>query len=141
MGKEYDDEYFEWEERDESTPFWKHMVAGSVAGIMEHISMLPIDTLKTHSQSSIERISVRQSINHIYSSAGLLGFWKGSSVMAMGCVPSHSLYFSIYEYSRSSMGLNDSEDVVFSSNALIGVFSTAFHDLIMNPCEGRVHSC
>lgn len=55
--------------------------------------------------------------------------------MAAGCVPAHSLYFSIYEYSRKSMGLNDSTSISFGSNAMIGVFSTAFHDLIMNPCE------
>ena len=40
------DEFMEWEERDESVPFLKHCIAGSCAGIMEHMGLYPIDTLK-----------------------------------------------------------------------------------------------
>jgi len=36
----------EWEERDESVPFLKHCIAGSCAGIMEHMGLYPVDTLK-----------------------------------------------------------------------------------------------
>jgi solute carrier family 25 (mitochondrial iron transporter), member 28/37 len=36
----------EWEERDESVPFFKHCIAGSCAGIMEHMGLYPMDTLK-----------------------------------------------------------------------------------------------
>ena len=27
-------------------PFWRHAVAGSAAGIMEHVAMYPLDTVK-----------------------------------------------------------------------------------------------
>ena len=27
-------------------PFWKHATAGSAAGIMEHVAMYPLDTVK-----------------------------------------------------------------------------------------------
>jgi hypothetical protein len=37
----------EWEERDvNSMSFVKHCVAGSCAGIMEHMGLYPVDTLK-----------------------------------------------------------------------------------------------
>ena len=137
MTQEYKDDYFEWEERDERVPFEKHMIAGSIAGIMEHVSMLPVDSMKTHMQSSMHRMTIPESITHIRANGGMSSFWRGTSIMAAGCIPAHSLYFSIYEYSRENLGLNDSEEVSFSRNALIGVFSTAFHDMIMNPCEGK----
>lgn len=40
------DEFMEWEERDNSVPFVKHCIAGSCAGIMEHLGLYPIDTIK-----------------------------------------------------------------------------------------------
>lgn len=45
-------EAFEWEERDEVTPLYVHVVAGSMAGISEHLSMIPIDNVKTHCQAT-----------------------------------------------------------------------------------------
>jgi hypothetical protein len=37
----------EWEERDvDSMSFVKHCIAGSCAGIMEHLGLYPVDTLK-----------------------------------------------------------------------------------------------
>jgi hypothetical protein len=34
----------------------------------------------------------------LYKDEGFLRFWKGSSVIAQGCIPAHASYFSVYEY-------------------------------------------
>lgn len=136
--KEFDDEFFEWEERKEDMPFHQHMVAGSVAGVAEHVSFLPIDNIKTHRQCLRVELSLRETIGYIRSQpGGLLNFWRGSGVMAAGCVPAHALFFSIYEVSKDRFGLHDSDLLNFDLNALVGAISSAFHDLIMLPCEGR----
>lgn len=41
----------EWEEWDGSSPFLHHCVAGSIAGVAEHVLLYPMDTIKTHMQS------------------------------------------------------------------------------------------
>ncbi len=40
----------EWEEWDGKSPFWVHCVAGSLAGVAEHILVYPLDTVRTHIQ-------------------------------------------------------------------------------------------
>jgi len=40
----------EWEEWDGKSPFWVHCVAGSMAGVAEHILVYPLDTVRTHIQ-------------------------------------------------------------------------------------------
>lgn len=102
-------EAFEWEEKDEHTPFWIHMLgmlplisAGSLAGLSEHLSMLPLDNVKTHCQAGSE-LSFSQIIRSIYRSGGLSNFYSGSSVLAMGCVPAHAIYFSIYEKAKVAL--------------------------------------
>ena len=38
----------DWEERKNNIPFKIHMIAGSIAGLSEHLLLLPLDNLKTH---------------------------------------------------------------------------------------------
>ena len=40
----------EWEEWDGVSPFWVHCVAGSLAGVAEHVLVYPLDTVRTHIQ-------------------------------------------------------------------------------------------
>jgi solute carrier family 25 iron transporter 28/37 len=136
--QEFDDEFFEWEERKDDTPFTTHMVSGSIAGIVEHCSLLPLDTIKTHRQSLMLKLSVAKTVKYIASQpGGMFNFWRGSTIMALGCVPAHAIFFSIYEVSRKWLKLDADENVNFHLNTLVGVLSTAFHDMIMTPCEGN----
>ncbi len=50
MAEEDKGDFLDWETRDESFPLFKHVIAGSCAGIMEHIGMYPLDTVKVSSQ-------------------------------------------------------------------------------------------
>jgi solute carrier family 25 iron transporter 28/37 len=134
---EYNDEYFEWEERPDNLPLAKHMICGSLAGIAEHVVFLPLDTLKTHRQSLMEKLSMWETAKYIKRSGGYTKFYRGSSIMAFGCIPAHSLYFGIYEYSQRLLNLHNNSSFNFFGHALTGILSTAFHDLILNPCEGE----
>ena len=44
------EEQLEWEERKDSVPMHLHMLAGSCAGVAEHLCMFPIDTFKVRQQ-------------------------------------------------------------------------------------------
>lgn len=70
-------------------------LAGSIAGLSEHLSMLPLDNVKTHCQAG-SHLPFSQIIRNIYEVGGLSNFYSGSSVLAMGCIPAHAIYFSIY---------------------------------------------
>jgi solute carrier family 25 (mitochondrial iron transporter), member 28/37 len=47
---EDDDGADDWEEWDGRSPFWAHCVAGSLAGVVEHAAIYPLDTVRTHIQ-------------------------------------------------------------------------------------------
>jgi len=42
----------DWEDWDGRSPFWAHCVAGSLAGVVEHAAIYPLDTVRTHIQGS-----------------------------------------------------------------------------------------
>ena len=46
----YDEVDEDWEEWDGRSPFWAHCLAGSIAGVVEHAAIFPLDTVRTHIQ-------------------------------------------------------------------------------------------
>ena len=88
------DDFLEWEERKASEiSLFKHCVAGSIAGIMEHLVFYPIDTLKTHMHAAEgvnSYLSLKRTAKILYQHEGLFRFWKGANIVASGCIPAHA---------------------------------------------------
>ena len=87
-----DEDDLEWEEWNPSTiSFYNHMIAGSVAGLVEHISLFPVDTIKTHIQcercGSISPLKTWNCATKIVGNEGLFRLWRGVTAMFTGCIP------------------------------------------------------
>jgi hypothetical protein len=61
--------------------------------------MLPLDNIKTHYQAC-SHIGIWQTIPSIYHTGGLKNFYSGSSVLFIGCIPAHAMFFSIDEEAK-----------------------------------------
>ena len=117
-----------------------HMIAGSLSGMVEHASVYPIDTVKTHIQASVEgpaasslgvaRSLVRQhGVGHLY---------RGISALMPAIGPAHALMFSGYEqvlYLGGAKDTSASAERVAVVGAAAGVVSTILHDSVMVPAE------
>ncbi|KAJ8001678.1 hypothetical protein DPEC_G00171950 [Dallia pectoralis] len=118
-----------------------HMLAGAVAGIMEHCLMYPIDCVKTRMQSlqpdpGARYRNVMDALRQIVRTEGVWRPVRGLNVMAVGAGPAHALYFACYEKLKMSLG-----NVVHPganshmANGLAGCMATVLHDAVMNPAE------
>lgn len=54
-------------------------------------------------------------------------------MLALGCIPAHAFYFSIYEQARQSIGTSNNQN--YYKYIFVGVTSSLFHDLVMTPTE------
>jgi solute carrier family 25 iron transporter 28/37 len=84
------EEDLEWEEWNPSKiSFVNHMIAGSFAGVVEHVSIFPVDTIKTHIQ--YERSASFQPLTSFRAlmrgEGGFFRLWRGVSAMFAGCIP------------------------------------------------------
>ena len=83
----------DWEEwNPEKISFLNHMIAGSLAGLAEHVTIYPIDTIKTHVQC--EQCGKVGHFNEVWVCAerlirkeGVFRLWRGVSSMFTGCIP------------------------------------------------------
>ncbi|XP_014331634.1 mitoferrin-2-like [Xiphophorus maculatus] len=118
-----------------------HMLAGAVAGIMEHCLMYPVDCVKTRMQSlhpepGARYRNVMDALRQIVRTEGLWRPIRGVNVLAVGAGPAHALYFACYEKIKFSLSdaIHPGTNSHFA-NGVAGCAATVLHDAIMNPAE------
>ena len=80
--------------------FTNHMIAGSIAGLAEHIAVYPMDTIKTHMQCERCRPYITPTnalssnvsgtwyvITKMIRNEGISRLWRGVDAMFVGCMP------------------------------------------------------
>lgn len=116
--------------------FWQFMVAGSIAGSVEHMAMFPVDTLKTRMQAlggSCSSITVRQALGSILKLEGPAGLYKGIGAMGLGAGPAHAVYFSVYEWFKEVFSGGNPNNS--AAHAVSGVFATVASDAVITPMD------
>jgi len=99
------------------------MLAGSCAGLAEHLLTYPIDVIKTH-QQALRPLPVM----------GFLRLWRGAPAVMVGSVPSHAAYFTAYEAAKEALGVNRPGHHPLAA-ALTGALATAVHDGVGTPMD------
>jgi len=134
-------DFLEWEENIHQLPFYKHMIAGSLAGVTEHTMLFPLDTIRvsptqTNLQaSSSGSLSLSATFQALYKDAGFRRMWRGVESVVLGCIPAHAAFFSIYEYAKRSFHIEMDSHLYFFSTFVTGAVATVAHDAIITPMD------
>ncbi|GAB2234096.1 hypothetical protein Droror1_Dr00003333 [Drosera rotundifolia] len=118
--------------------FWQYMIAGSIAGCVEHLAMFPVDTIKTRMQAlgscPIRTPGLRAAFSSILRADGPAGFYRGIAAMGLGAGPAHAVYFSVYEASKKGFS-NRSNVNDHVGHAAAGVCATVTSDAVFTPMD------
>jgi len=121
------------------------LLAGSIAGLVEHLTIYPVDTMKTRLQS----LSVRKALSALSSSplstmrtsysnyGGVRGLYSGMSSMVISAPLAHGVHFGVYEAVQSRLtSLNNETETQRQVNTIIAsVAAASLHDLISTPFD------
>eukprot|EP00644_Phytophthora_capsici_P010834 jgi/Phyca11/526374/estExt2_fgenesh1_pm.C_PHYCAscaffold_90105 len=121
-----DEDWEEWSP--EKGSFVHHMLAGSAAGVAEHVSIFPIDTVKTHMQcqrcpvnGKPLKLSAMQTARKLVAEEGPFRLFRGVSTM-LGAT------------AKKALGA-DTNTLTPMASGSAGVIATVCHDLIMTPMD------
>lgn len=117
--------------------FWQYMVAGSIAGLVEHTAMFPVDTLKTRMQAHVPAckpfLGLRQTLGSILRNEGIAGLYRGINAMGLGAGPAHAVYFSTYELAKEKLSKGNPNNPV--AHAASGMIATVASDAVFTPMD------
>ncbi|ESS70878.1 mitochondrial carrier protein [Trypanosoma cruzi Dm28c] len=117
---------------DVGVPFYissSEMVAGSVAGFVEHFAMFPFDTIKTRIQSGSSP-NITSALRQVFRSEPLTHLYRGVFPILVSAVPSHGAYFGSYESAKRVFGEDSNASILISSSC-----AAAAHDTIATPFD------
>jgi solute carrier family 25 iron transporter 28/37 len=143
---------FSYEELPEGFSLAANLVAGGMAGIMEHCIMYPIDMIKTRMQVLVTPgatasiyTGISQAISRVISTEGIQTLWRGVNSVAFGAGPAHAIYFAVYEKMKKVLinerprNVNEDSEMIMEyhllASALSGTAATIASDAIMNPFD------
>ncbi|KAF0698731.1 Aste57867_10685 [Aphanomyces stellatus] len=147
MSFKVDEDWEEW--TPEKGSFVNHMIAGSAAGVVEHCSIFPIDTIKVlgtafnsidgggkcpHHNPTAVQLTAFQTASKLIAEDGPRRLFRGVSTMLGASLPAHAMYFSVFESCKKTFGADSPEHTPIESGAA-GVIATITHDLVMTPMD------
>lgn len=134
-----------YESLPEGTTVGVTLVAGAMAGIMEHCVMFPVDCVKTRMQSlacetqksKLHSQGILTNLVTIMREEGRFRPVQGVQAMALGAGPAHAMYFACYEKLKTVLISQTKYSRVPDTVAygVAGSVATLFHDAIMCPSE------
>uniref|UniRef100_A0A0N5B3F6 Calcium-binding mitochondrial carrier SAL1 n=1 Tax=Strongyloides papillosus TaxID=174720 RepID=A0A0N5B3F6_STREA len=80
--------------------WWRHLVAGGVAGCFSRTSTAPLDRLKVFMQVHATRqnkINLSTALKLLYNEGGFLGLWRGNGINVAKIAPESAIKFMVYE--------------------------------------------
>ncbi|XP_023292025.2 mitoferrin [Lucilia cuprina] len=113
-----------------------NMTAGAIAGVLEHIVMYPMDSVKTRMQSlspATSKYNITATFTNMIKKEGILRPIRGVSAVVAGAGPAHALYFGSYEMSKELMTKVTTHNHI--NYMASGVIATLIHDAVSNPAE------
>lgn len=122
----------------ENSRLWRAGLAGSMAGLVEHTLLYPIDTVKTRMQAVLisqpqHTTSFLNTFASIIRHERARTLFRGWTAVVMAAVPSHAMYFGAYEYSKHRLCAEEGLHPL--KIALSGAFAAMAHDAIVTPFD------
>ncbi|XP_074641092.1 mitoferrin-1-like [Tubulanus polymorphus] len=129
----------EYESLPTTTSVKTHMMAGALAGIMEHSVMYPVDCVKTRMQilephPKARYKSITHALENIIRREGIRQTMRGMQAVIGGAGPAHAMYFACYERLKKAFSSSNYGHHVIAHGAA-GCVATLLHDAVMNPAE------
>ncbi|KAJ8906507.1 hypothetical protein NDN08_003000 [Rhodosorus marinus] len=93
---------------DEELSHGEHMLAGAMAGVLEHAIMHPVDTVKTRMQVysgllKSENQSAFRAARSIVEKEGVVRLWRGLPAVLVSAGPAHAVHFAAFEQFKQEL--------------------------------------
>uniref|UniRef100_A0A915CFN2 EF-hand domain-containing protein n=1 Tax=Parascaris univalens TaxID=6257 RepID=A0A915CFN2_PARUN len=83
--------------------WWRHLVAGGVAGAMSRTCTAPLDRIKVYLQVHAtwkNRLNLYRAVRLLFEEGGLKSFWRGNGVNVAKIAPESAIKFMAYEQTK-----------------------------------------
>jgi len=117
--------------------WWRHLVAGGVAGAVSRTCTAPLDRLKVLLQvhGGRKQTSIVETFKYMLKEGGMKGLWRGNGINVIKIAPESALKFWVYDEMKKQIKGSDIRDLSIYERLCAGSFAGAFSQTIIYPLE------
>jgi len=117
--------------------WWRHLVAGGIAGAVSRTCTAPLDRIKVHLQVHGGRlgIGIGDAFRYMLREGGLKGLWRGNGINVVKIAPESALKFWCYDELKKLIKGEDSRELLIQERLLAGSLAGAASQTVIYPLE------
>ncbi|CAL8113656.1 unnamed protein product [Orchesella dallaii] len=116
--------------------WWRHLVAGGIAGAVSRTSTAPLDRIKVFLQVHGKSMGgLRTCLNSMIQEGGVLSLWRGNFVNVLKIAPESAFKFMAYEQGKRFIKGNSNRELRIEERFLAGSLAGAFSQTLIYPLE------
>jgi len=117
--------------------WWRHLVAGGIAGAVSRTCTAPLDRLKVLLQvhGGRKQTSILDTFKYMYKEGGLKGLWRGNGINVIKIAPESALKFMAYDEMKKHIKGSDNRDLEIYERLMAGSFAGALSQTVIYPLE------
>jgi len=117
--------------------WWRHLVAGGVAGAVSRTCTAPLDRLKVLLQvhGGRKRASLVDTFRYMLNEGGVKGLWRGNGINVIKIAPESAMKFWAYDEMKKHIKGSDNRDLYIYERLMAGSFAGALSQTVIYPLE------
>ncbi|KAK7583790.1 hypothetical protein V9T40_004753 [Parthenolecanium corni] len=116
--------------------WWRHLVAGGVAGAVSRTCTAPLDRLKVYLQvHGNKKSSIKTCFSYLLKEGGVWSLWRGNGINVLKIAPESALKFMAYEQAKQLIRGSNTRELTIYERFVAGSFAGSFSQTIIYPLE------
>ncbi|XP_065221112.1 mitochondrial adenyl nucleotide antiporter SLC25A23 isoform X4 [Planococcus citri] len=116
--------------------WWRHLVAGGVAGAVSRTCTAPLDRLKVYLQvHGNKKSSIKTCLSYLLKEGGVWSLWRGNGINVLKIAPESALKFMAYEQAKRLIRGTSTRELTIYERFAAGSFAGSFSQTIIYPLE------
>ncbi|XP_063393488.1 calcium-binding mitochondrial carrier protein SCaMC-2 isoform X1 [Cydia fagiglandana] len=116
--------------------WWRHLLAGGIAGAFSRTCTAPLDRLKVFLQVNPTREGMSKCLARMISEGGITGLWRGNGINVIKIAPESAIKFAAYEQvKRLILGDRKNQPLEIYERFAAGATAGAISQTVIYPLE------
>ncbi|KAG7313169.1 hypothetical protein JYU34_000262, partial [Plutella xylostella] len=116
--------------------WWRHLLAGGIAGAFSRTCTAPLDRLKVFLQVNPTRENMGSCLARMISEGGITGLWRGNGINVIKIAPESAIKFAAYEQiKRLILGERQNQPLQLYERFIAGATAGGFSQTVIYPLE------
>uniref|UniRef100_T1JKC1 EF-hand domain-containing protein n=1 Tax=Strigamia maritima TaxID=126957 RepID=T1JKC1_STRMM len=117
--------------------WWRHLLAGGIAGAVSRTCTAPLDRLKVFLQVHTKRQfkGIYTCLRHMLDEGGMKSLWRGNGVNVLKIAPESAIKFMAYEQMKQFIRGNRTREISIYERFLAGSIAGGISQTVIYPLE------